>query len=100
MALEGGDHFHGRRVVFSADRDAVAILCEGLLQVADVIADGAELEGFAAHDRRRMHPMADAGIGQRMPREFLAGVFLARWRDVRMPEHAMWRHLAAEHDAT
>src|SRR6202022_4216850 len=32
--------------------------------------------------------------------KFLAGVLFARWRDVRMPEHAVGRHLAAEHDAT
>src|SRR5437879_4237216 len=35
-----------------------------------------------------------------MPWKFLAGVFLARRRDVGMPEHAMRRHLATEHDAT
>src|SRR4030081_224201 len=34
-----------------------------------------------------------------MPREFLAGVLLARRGDVGMPEHAMRGHLAAEHDA-
>src|SRR6266704_4954575 len=34
-----------------------------------------------------------------MPRKFLAGVFLARRSDVRMPEHAMGRYLAAKHDA-
>src|ERR1700737_3582567 len=64
MALEGGDHFHGRPVVFSVDRDAVAVFGERLLQVADVVADGAELERFAAHDRRRLPPVAAARIGQ------------------------------------
>ena len=59
----------------------------------------AELQGFAAHDRGRLHPVADAGIGQRMPRKFLAGVLLARRRDIGMGEHAMRRHLAAQHDA-
>src|SRR6266852_6451133 len=34
-----------------------------------------------------------------MPGKFLAGVFLARRGDVGMPEHAMLRYLAAEHDA-
>src|SRR6267378_7052112 len=34
-----------------------------------------------------------------MPWKFLAGIFLARRSDVRMPEHAMGRHLAAEDDA-
>ena len=43
--------------------------------------------------------MADAGIRQRMPREFFAGILLARRCDVGMREHAMRGHLAAEHDA-
>src|SRR3981189_1354958 len=68
MALEGGDHFHGRPVVFSAYRDAIAIFGQRLLHVADAVADDAWLERFAAHDRRRLHPMADARISQRMPR--------------------------------
>src|SRR6478609_1681263 len=34
-----------------------------------------------------------------MPREFLAGVLLARRGDIGMPEHAVRRDLAAEHDA-
>src|SRR6266851_7732181 len=34
-----------------------------------------------------------------MPRKFLAGVFLAERSDIRMREHTMGRHLAAEHDA-
>src|ERR1700687_52825 len=41
VALERGDHFHGRPVVFSVDRYAVTIFGERLLQVANVIADGA-----------------------------------------------------------
>src|ERR1700712_316668 len=43
--------------------------------------------------------MADTGIGQRMPREFLAGILLARRRDVGMREHAMRWNVAAKHDA-
>src|SRR6266403_5526842 len=41
MALERGDHFHGRTVVFSVDRNAVAIFGQRLLQVANVVADDA-----------------------------------------------------------
>ena len=89
VALESGDHFHGRPVVFSIDRDAVAKSGERPLQIANVVADGAQFEGFAAHDRRRLHPVTDAGIGQRMPRKFLAGVLLAGRRYVRMREHAV-----------
>src|SRR6476620_3516669 len=44
VALKGGDHFHGRPVVICADRDAVTIFGQRLLQVANVVADGAELE--------------------------------------------------------
>ena len=43
--------------------------------------------------------MADTGIRQRVPREFFAGILLARRCDVGMREHAMREHLAAEHDA-
>src|SRR3981189_1650017 len=89
MALEGGDHFHGRPVVFSAYRDAIAIFGQRLLHVADVVADNAWLARFAGPHWPRLHPMADARISQRMPRKFLAGVFLAGWGDVRMPEHAV-----------
>ena len=32
VALEGGDHFHGRAVVFAGDRDAVAVSGQRLLQ--------------------------------------------------------------------
>src|SRR5260370_20443435 len=60
MALEGGDDFHGCAVVFSIGQDAVAVFGQRLLQTEHIVADGAELEGFAAHDRRRLHPMADA----------------------------------------
>src|SRR5258708_9262465 len=99
MALEGDDHFHGGGVVFAVEWDGVAVSRQRLLQVADVVADGAELERLAAHDRRRLYPVADPGIGQRVPGKFLAGVLLARRGDVGMPEHPMRRNLAAEPDA-
>src|SRR5882724_2300365 len=99
VTLEGGDHFHGRAVILSTGRDAVAVFGERELQVTDVLADGAEPEHVAAHDRCRLDPMADAGIRQRMPRKFFAGVFFSRRGDVRMSEHAMLWHVATEHDA-
>src|ERR1700722_13996754 len=58
VALEGGDHFHGRPVIFAVGRDAVAVFGQRLLQAEHVIADGAQFQqGLAAHDRRRLHPM-------------------------------------------
>ena len=99
VTLEGGDHFHGRPVIFAGHRHAVAVSGQRPLQALDALADVAEFEALAAHDRRRLHPVPDAGIGQRMPRKLLAGVLLARRGDVGMAEHAMRRHLAAEHDA-
>src|SRR3954451_20938744 len=93
MTLKRGDHLHGRTIIGSAHRNAVAVSRQSLLQPADIVAYSAELERLATHDRRRLHPVTDAGIGQRMPREFLAGILLARGRHVGVAEHAMRRHL-------
>ncbi len=58
VALESGDHFHGRSVVFSIDRDAVAVSGERLLQIANAVADDAQFEG---RRRARSAPAAPNG---------------------------------------
>src|SRR3974377_241682 len=98
VALESSDHFRCRGVEFSADRTAVAISGERLLQIANAVADHAEFEAFTAHDRRRSYPMADARIGERMPGKLLPGIFLAMGCDVGMRQHPVRGHVAAEHD--
>ncbi len=83
---------HG--IVFAIGLDAVTVIAERLLQRGDSVAAVAGPQHLAKiHDRRRLDPMADAGLVKRAPGKFLTRILLARRRDVGMrytPVPAEW----------
>ena len=89
MALECRHHLMRRGIEHAVGGDAVAVLTERFLQRRDRFAAIAEREHRTSSViGAGLHPMADAGIVQRAPRKFFAGILLARRRDIRMREHA------------
>ena len=70
------------------------------LQCDDLVAAIARREHVTLlGQRRRLYPMAHAGIVERSPRKFLARVLLARRRNVRMGKDAFGRNCVAGENA-
>src|SRR5664279_5830849 len=96
MALERRNHDAGVVVIAAGFRDAVAVGGERPLQPRHWLAAVAGLERLAFEtERGGAHPMADAGLAQELPREFLARILLARRRHVRMRQYAIGADRAA-----
>src|SRR5271154_5864785 len=89
MALESGDDRLRLPIVNAGDLDAIAVEREHRLQGADRRALLRRAIERAADDWRGRRPVADAGRRQMPPREFLAGIALARRGDVGMGEDAL-----------
>jgi hypothetical protein len=98
MALKGGHHRSGLSVVDAGEFDAVAVEREHRLQRADRRPLLPRADERAADDRSGVGPMADAGARENVPGEFLAGIALARGRDVGMGENAFGANRAPRGD--
>src|SRR5690606_34452540 len=90
MPLEGGNDIAGQGIVRAACLETVAVAGKVRLQLGDggIGVAGCQHTAFE-FTARRFDPEAHAGIGQQSPRKLLAGIDLARRRDVGMTEHAV-----------
>src|SRR5579885_3010072 len=98
VALKGGDDLAGVLVESSGRRDFVAVSGEHFLRGADFLAAIADAQGLAAQRPRGAHPVADAVLVKLGPGKFLAGVPLARGRNIGMSEHSIGADFAALDD--
>ena len=92
MPLHGDDDLLGRTIILARLGDAIAIANKAALQCPHVGAGLAGPHARIARDRRRRHPMTDAGAGEAAPVEPLARIDLARRRHVRVRQHALGRY--------
>src|SRR4051794_33329118 len=92
MALEGGEDRARRRVKLPARPRVVADAGKAALDGADVLGAEARVAGG------EIRPQADAGLGEALPGEELAGIGLALGRDIGVAEDALGRDRVAGQD--
>src|SRR5215467_5601676 len=100
MALERSHDVARGAIEIAAGGDVIAVFCQQRLYLRDGGIGFAEREDRTRRvDGGGLDPQADAGIGQRLPWKFFAGIALARGRDVGMGEHAVGGNPVAGTDA-
>src|SRR5262249_46724843 len=100
MALERSHDVARGAIELAAGGDVIAVFGQQRLRLFDGGIGFAKREDRSCRvDGGGLDPQADAGIGQRLPWKFFAGIALTRGRDVGMGEHAVGGNPVAGADA-
>src|SRR3990172_9284292 len=98
MALEGFDHFLEPGAVGGGQLDSIAEALKRLLQLGNRLSLVARAKAGIRARRQRFDPETDAGAGQTLPIEFLAGIAFPARGNVGMRQHAVRRDGMASED--